>query len=110
MIKMMLIGCLGNDCEIREVSNRKVIHFNVAVNQDYKDASGQKVEKTEWVKASLWKSDDKSTKITEFLKKGTRVFVEGIPSSEGYESKDKKIKSGLTVSVSNIELLQSAKD
>lgn len=110
MIKMMLTGCLGNDCEIREVGNRKVIHFNVAVNQDYKDADGHKVEKTEWVKASLWKADDKSTKIADFLKKGTRVYLEGIPASEGYESKDKKIKSGLVVSVNSIELIGPAKE
>jgi len=33
------------------------------------------------------------------------VYIEGIPSSEGYESKDGKIKSSLTVNVKEIELL-----
>ena len=107
MIKLMLTGALGNDCEIREVGNRKAINLTVAVNQDYKDHDGRKVEKTEWVKAVLWKSNDQSTKITEFLKKGQKVYIEGIPSSEGYESKDGGVKTSLTVNIKDIELLGS---
>ena len=105
MIKMMLTGLLGNDCEIHEVGKRKVINFNVAVNQDHKDADGNKVEKTEWVKAALWKSDGQSMKIADYLKKGTKVFLEGIPSAEGYESRDGAVKSNLVVTVKEIELV-----
>jgi single-strand DNA-binding protein len=107
MIKLMLTGVLGNDCEIRVVGNRKAINLTVAVNQDYKDHDGHKVEKTEWVKAVLWKNSDQSTKVTEFLKKGQKVFIEGIPTSEGYESKDGNVKSSLIVTVKDIELLSS---
>ncbi len=107
MIKLLLTGALGNDCEIREVGNRKAINFNVAVHQDYKDQDGNKVEKTEWVKAVLWKNSDQSTKITEFLKKGQRVYIEGIPTSEGYESKEGGVKSSLVINIKDLELLGS---
>jgi len=107
MIKLLLTGALGNDCEVREVGNRRAINLNVAVHQDYKDQDGNKVEKTEWVKAVLWKNNDQSTKITEFLKKGQRVYIEGIPSSEGYESKEGGVKSSLVVNIKDIELLGS---
>lgn len=105
MIKIMLTGALGNDCEMREVGKQKVINFNVAVNQDYKDSSGNKVEKTEWVRASLWKSEGQSTKVTDYLKKGQKVYLEGIPTSEGYESKEGGIKSALVVNVKELEFL-----
>jgi len=101
----MLTGALGNDCEIREVGKRKAINFNVAVNQDYKDSEGNKVEKTEWVKAVIWKSDSQNSKITDYLKKGQKVYIEGIPSSDGYESKDGGIKSSLVVNVKELELI-----
>ena len=105
MIKIMLTGALGNDCEVREVGNKKAINFNVAVHQDYKNAEGNKVEKTEWVKAVLWRSDGQSTKISDYLKKGQKVYIEGTPSSEGYESKEGGIKSSLTVNVKELELI-----
>jgi single-strand DNA-binding protein len=105
MIKIMLTGALGNDCEVREVGKRKAINFNVAVNQDYKDSEGHKVEKTEWIKAVLWKSEGQSAKITDYLKKGQKVYIEGIPASEGYESKEGGVKSSLTVNVKELELL-----
>jgi single-strand DNA-binding protein len=105
MFKIMLTGALGNDCEVREVGSKKAINFNVAVNQDYKDSDGKKVEKTEWVKAVLWKNDGQSVKITDYLKKGQKVYLEGIPASEGYEAKGGGVKSSLTVNVKEIELL-----
>lgn len=105
MIKLSLTGALGNDCEVREVGNRKAINFNVAVHQDYKDSEGKKVEKTEWVKAVLWKNEAQNSKIADYLKKGQKVYIEGVPSSEGYESKEGSIKSSLVVNVKELELI-----
>ena len=110
MIKIMLTGALGNDCEVREVGKRKAINFTVAVNQDYKDSEGHKVEKTEWIKAVLWKSEGQSSKITDYLKKGQKVYIEGIPASEGYESKEGGVKSHLTVNVKELEFLSASKN
>lgn len=104
-MKMVLTGCLGNDCDIREIGNKKVLNFNVAVNQDYKDGNGLKVEKTEWVKASLWKSEEQSLRIADYLKKGVKVYLEGAPSSEAYSSKENEIKSSLHLTVNSLELL-----
>jgi single-strand DNA-binding protein len=109
MIKIMLTGALGSDCEVREVGKRKAIKFQVGVNQDYKDAEGHKIEKTEWVKAVLWKNDGQSIKISDFLKKGQKVYLEGTPTSEGYESKEGSVKSSLLVNVKELELIGGAK-
>jgi len=105
MLKILLTGLLGNDAEVKEVGTSKVIKFNVAVSLDYKDSTGNKVEKTEWIKAVLWKNKDQSVKISEFLKKGKKVLIEGVPESEGYKSKDGEIKSTLVVTVKELEFL-----
>ncbi len=105
MLKVILSGALGQDAEVREVGKKKAINFNVAVDMDYKDPKGNKVERTEWVKATLWKNDGQSIKVAEFLKKGKKVLIEGIPSSEGFKSKEGDIKSTLHVNVKELELL-----
>lgn len=105
MIRIMLTGALGHDCEMREVGKRKAINFVVGVNQDYKNSDGKKVEKTEWVKAVIWRNGDQSTKISNFLKKGQKVYIEGTPTSEGYASKDGDVKSSLVVNVKELELI-----
>lgn len=106
MLKMILSGALGHDAEIREVGKKKAINFDVAVSMDYKDQQGNKVERTEWVRAVLWKKDGQSTKVAEFLTKGKKVLIEGVPSSEGYKGKDGDIRSALSINVKELELIK----
>ncbi len=105
MLKMILSGALGHDAEVKEVGKKKAINFDVAVSMDYKDQQGNKVERTEWVKAVMWKNDGQSTKVAEFLKKGQKVLIEGVPASEGFKSKDGDIKSSLNVNVKELEFV-----
>ena len=99
------MGVLGTDAEIREVGSRKAINFNVAVKKEYKNAEGEKVEKTEWVKAVMWKNSNQSTKVAEYLKKGKKVLLEGEPNVESYLSKEGSAKGQLVVNVKDIEFV-----
>ncbi|WP_430810196.1 MULTISPECIES: single-stranded DNA-binding protein [unclassified Carboxylicivirga] len=105
MLKLFLNGTVGNDAKIKDVGNRKAINFDVAVSMDYKNSKGEKVERTEWIRATMWRNENQSTKIAEFLKKGKKVLIEGIPGSEGYQSKDGSIKASTHVTVKDLELL-----
>lgn len=105
MLKLILNGALGHDAEIKQVGNKKAINFDVAVSLDYKDQSGNKVEKTEWVRAVIWKGETQSIKISDYLKKGQRVLIEGVPASEGFLSKAGEAKSQLHINVKELELL-----
>lgn len=105
MLKMILNGNLADDADVKQVGNRTAINFKVCVSMDYIDAEGKKVERNEWVKAVYWKYENQSTKVSEFLKKGKRVLIEGIPSSESYKSKEGDPKSYLTINVKELELL-----
>jgi len=105
MLKIILSGILGGDAEVREVGQKKAINFSVAVSMDYKDADGNKVEKTEWVKAVIWKNESSNSKVNDYLKKGQRVLIEGVPSSDGYIGKDGTAHSSLQVVVKDLEFL-----
>ncbi len=105
MLKVILSGVLGQDAEVKDLGNSKAINFSVAVSMDYKDSQGNKIEKTEWVKAVIWKGKEQSTKVSEYLKKGKKVLIEGIPDSEGFKTKDGEIKSALTITVKDIEFM-----
>jgi len=74
--KVMLIGNLGKDPEIRTVpAGSKVANFNIATTEKYTDKQGQKVEKTEWHRVVMWRG---LAEIAEkYLKKGHTVYIEG---------------------------------
>lgn len=70
------IGNLGRDPEIKTTpAGKKVANFSIACTESWKDQSGQKQEKTEWINIVVW---DKLAEVVErFVKKGSKVFVSG---------------------------------
>lgn len=74
--KVMLIGNLGKDPEVRTIpSGVKVANFPIATSESYNDKNGQRVEKTEWHNIVLWRG---LAEVAEkYLKKGNPVFIEG---------------------------------
>jgi len=74
--KVMLIGHLGNDPELRTTaSGQSVVNFTIATNENFKDSSGNLQEKTEWHRLVAW---GKLAEIChQYLKKGRQVYVEG---------------------------------
>jgi len=74
--KVMLIGNVGNDPEIRmTASGSKVAKISLATNRSFQDRSGQKQEKTEWHRLTFF---GKLADIVEqWVNKGHRIYVEG---------------------------------
>jgi single-strand DNA-binding protein len=74
--KVILIGNVGNEPEIRTVgSGTKLAKISLATNRTFSDRSGQKQEKTEWHRLTFW---DKLAEVVErYVKKGDRIYVEG---------------------------------
>ena len=85
--KVMLIGHLGRDPEIRSTPNgAKVATFSVACTETWKDQSGQKQERTEWVTCVAWRAQ---AEIAEkYLRKGSKVYVEGKLQTRSWEDKN----------------------
>lgn len=107
MIKLQIIGHIGNDCTINEVNGKNVINFNVAHSEKYKDQQGNQVEKTIWVKCAYWTD---RTAIGQYLKKGQLVYAEGTPEAEAYMNKDNQNVASLKMRVFQVQLLGSRTD
>lgn len=104
MIKLQVIGNLGKDCIVNNVSGKNVMNFTVAHTEKYKDSSGNQKEKTIWVECAYW---SERTGIAPYLKKGTQVYVEGTPEVRTYTTQDGKSGASLSLRVLNIQLLGS---
>lgn len=76
--KVILVGNLGRDPEIRTTQNGgKICNLSVATSESWNDkASGERKEKTEWHRVVVF--NENIVKVCEnYLKKGAKVFVEG---------------------------------
>ncbi len=76
--KVLLIGRLGADPEIKQMVNGKnVARISVATSQTWKDKStGEKKEKTEWHRVVVF-NEGLVNVIQQYLKKGSQVYIEG---------------------------------
>lgn len=84
MNKVILIGNVGNDPELREIpSGSKVCRLSVATSERYKDKSGEWKDITEWHSVVLW--DFLAERASKYLKKGSKVCIEGKNKTSSYE-------------------------
>jgi single-strand DNA-binding protein len=76
--KVMLIGNLGKDPEVRSFQNGgKVCNFSLATSENWKDKNtGERREKTDWHNVAIF--NENLVRIAEqYLKKGSKVYIEG---------------------------------
>jgi single-strand DNA-binding protein len=82
--KMILVGNLGNDPELRETpGGSKVCEFSIATNEKWKDKDGETQEHTEWTTIIVWGAQAEPCK--KYLKKGRPVYVEGKKRTRSWE-------------------------
>ena len=76
--KVLLIGRLGADPEIKQIVNGKsVARLSLATSQSWKDkSSGERKEKTEWHRVVIFNEGLVSI-VQQYLKKGANIYVEG---------------------------------
>jgi len=87
--KVTLIGNLGNDPEIRSMNNGgKVATLSIATTETWKDKqSGEKREKSEWHRVVIF--GDGLTRVAEsYLKKGSKVYIEGSLQTRKWQDRD----------------------
>lgn len=81
--KLILVGRLGGDPELKKVNDNHVCQFTVATNERWKDKSGEKQERVEWTTVVVWGA--KAENCSKYLKKGREVYVEGKKRTRMYE-------------------------
>ena len=105
--KIMLIGNVGSDPEMRYTPNGKAVtSFRMATNYRYIGSDGERREETEWFRVSVWGKQAES--CNQFLSKGRRVYVEGRLHSRNWEGQDGQMRTSLEVSANRVIFLDRA--
>lgn len=109
MNKVMLIGRLGRDPELRYTqSGAPVCSMAVATDESYKDRDGNKVEKTEWHRVNAFQRTAEN--CASYLSKGSLVYVEGSLQTRKYTDRDGVERSVTEIKAQTVQFLESRKD
>ena len=102
--KVILVGNLGSDPEIRHLPSGSVVaNFNLATSESYVTKEGDRVEQTEWHRIELW---DGLAKIAEqYLSKGKQVYIEGKLRTESWQDNDGNKRFTTKIRAINLTLL-----
>jgi len=105
--KVILIGTLGADPEVRALqSGVAVASFRIAINEQWKDKnSGEQKQKTEWV--SIVAFARLAEIVGEYLRKGSKVYVEGKLSTRKWQDKQGNDRYTTEVNISELQMLDS---
>lgn len=107
MLKMQIIGNLGKDCVVNNVNGKTVINFTVAHTEKFRDSQGNNQERTTWVDCAWW--TDRTT-ISQYLSKGTKVWVDGTPEVRSFTRNDGTNGAVLALRVRELQLVGAKGD
>lgn len=107
--KAMIIGNLGQDPDVRYTqSNTAVANLSIATSERYKDKSGEWKENTEWHRVVAW---GRTAEICqEYLKKGSKVYIEGPIQTRKWEDKDGQTRYTTEIKALTMTMLDRKSD
>ena len=87
--KVILIGNLGKDPEVKSFSNGgRIANFSIATSESWKDkATGERKERTEWHNITV-QGDGLVGVVERFLKKGSKIYIEGKLQTRKWQDRD----------------------
>ena len=102
--KVILIGNLGRDPEVRYLPNGDAVtNISVATTDTWKDKEGNKQEKTEWHRVTFYR---RLAEIAgEYLKKGSQVYVEGRLETRKWQDKEGQDRYTTEIIASEMKML-----
>jgi single-strand DNA-binding protein len=104
--KVMLIGNLGRDPEIRYTQNgTAVANFTMATTDRWTDGTGERREKTEWHRIVVWAKQAEI--VGEYLKKGRQVYVEGSLQTREWTDREGQKRYTTEVRAQRVQMLGS---
>lgn len=103
--KMMIIGNLGADPELRYTpSGKAVTDLRVAVNDNRKGPDGEWIEETLWFRVSVW--EQQAERLAEQLRKGNKIYAEGQLRTREYEARDGQKRTSLELAFARVVNLE----
>ncbi len=103
--KVILLGNVGRDPEIRYVEKRPVASFSMATtDRAYTNAAGARIpERTEWHNIIMW--DGNAETAEKYIRKGTRLYIEGKLRTRMWEDRNTIKRSVTEIYVDTFEIL-----
>ena len=100
--KVILVGNLGRDPEVRRMqSGDPVVNLSLATSESWRDkASGERKEKTEWHRVVIF-NKNLAEVAEKYLRKGSKVYVEGQLQTRNWTDKDGQEKYSTEVVLQN---------
>ena len=108
--KVMLIGNLGNDPEVRSTTGgNRVATFSLATSRSWNNQQGDKQEKTEWHKCVVWntKGSQLADIVEKYVKKGDKIYVEGRIEYRQWQDKEGQTRYSTEINVRELIMLTS---
>lgn len=106
--KVMLMGNLGQDPEIRQANGASIANLSLATSRKYKGRDGNVVEEVEWHRVVLF---GRSAELAEqYLKKGSGVFIEGRLRTRKWADKDGNDRWTTEIVGDNMQFVGSRSD
>lgn len=103
--KMMIIGNLGADPELRYTpSGKAVTNLRVAVNDRSRGPDGEWVEETMWIGVEVW--EQQAERLAEQLRKGNKIYAEGQLRSREFEGRDGQKRTSLELRFARVVNLE----
>ena len=104
--KVMLIGNLGKDPEMRYTANGKAVTtFSIAVSRNIQNPEGERREETDWFDVVTW--ERLAELCSQFLQKGRKAYVEGRLHTRSWEGQDGQKKYRTEVIAQTVLFLDS---
>jgi len=102
--KVMIIGNLGRDPEMRFTANgQAVANFSVACNRRYTTRDGEQRDETEWVRVVCW---GRQAEIAgQYLQRGSQVYVEGRLQTRSWEDQQGQTRYMTEVVANTFQML-----
>lgn len=102
--KVILIGNLGNDPEVRYMPNGKAVaNISIATSESWKDQSGQIQERTEWHRCVSY--GRLAEVIGEYLRKGSKIYVEGRLATREWQDQQGQKRYTTEIVISEMQML-----
>ena len=102
--KVILIGNLGKDPEVRYLDNGvAVANMSIATTENYKNKEGDRVSQTEWHDVVLWRG--LAEIADKYLKKGSSVYIEGKIRTNKWIDKDENTRYKTEILADKLNML-----
>lgn len=101
--KVILLGNIGKDPEVRETKAGKVVNMVMATSERYTDKSGQKQENTEWHNLVVF--GKLADVVSKYVKKGDKLYIEGSITTRKWEDKEGNTRYTPEIKVRDLTML-----